>query len=163
MLVPSFSLNSSQKGVNAAYVDDSFRAHIVGRFESIPSTLPLTVGPQLSEPGGATDGFIARLSANGTSFDYCGYVGGSGQEDITLVAADDANGGSEVQSISVDVTDVNDDPLMTSTDSPIAFENLTTVITVTAIDEDQPEQTLTFEITGGEDAGEFSIRYAGEW
>lgn len=51
-------------------VDSSFRSYVVGRFTSLSNTLPLKVGPRLLPPGGSTDSFVGRLSANGTSFDY---------------------------------------------------------------------------------------------
>lgn len=73
-------------------VDDTFRAHVVGRFKSIPATLPLLVGPYLSQPGGSTDSFIARLAPDGLSLEYCGYLGGSSLEDITEVAVDSQGG-----------------------------------------------------------------------
>ena len=84
---------NSEDRVFGIDVDDSFRTYIVGRFESLPNTLPLLIGPELLEPGGATDGFIARLTPSGASYEYCGYLGGDFLEDITLVAAD-ATGGA---------------------------------------------------------------------
>jgi hypothetical protein len=76
----------------AVAVDDSFRTYLVGRFKSLPNTLPLAVGPSLTPPGGPTDAFVGRLSANGAGFEYCGYVGGDSYDDLLGVAAD-AQGG----------------------------------------------------------------------
>ncbi len=73
-------------------VDELFRMYVVGRFKSLPATLPLQGGPFLTEPGGATDSFIARVSPNGTTLEYCGYLGGDDQEDITEVVADKFGG-----------------------------------------------------------------------
>lgn len=90
---PSVVFGGSLGGwVARVSADDSFRAHVVGRFKSIPSTLPLLVGPYLSAPGGPTDSFIARLAPDGLSLEYCGSLGGSRFEDITEVAVDSAGG-----------------------------------------------------------------------
>jgi hypothetical protein len=76
----------------AVAVDDSFRTYLVGRFKSLPNTLPLAVGPSLTPPGGPTDAFVGRLAANGAGFEYCGYVGGDSYDDLLGVAADDLGG-----------------------------------------------------------------------
>ena len=73
------------------------------------------------------------------------------------VTVDDGAGGSDVQLIIVTVTDVNDNPTITSGNAPSVAENQTAVITVTATDEDLPAQTLGFNITGGADQLLFSI------
>jgi hypothetical protein len=57
-------------------VDGSGRAYVTGRTDSSPAEgFPVTVGPDLSFNGGP-DAFVARVSADGTGFDYCGYIGG---------------------------------------------------------------------------------------
>jgi len=40
---------------------------------------------------------------------------------------------------------------------PMCPENTTAVLTVTATDADLPAQTLSYSISGGADAGQFSI------
>ncbi len=67
------------------------------------------------------------------------------------------NGGTDVQLISVTVTDDNDDPLITSSAIPSVAENQTVVLTVTTTDEDVPADTITFSLTGGADQAKFSI------
>jgi hypothetical protein len=63
-----------------------------------------------------------------------------------------------VQSILVMVTPLNDDqPVFTSATSYLVPENVTAVGTVTATDSDLPAQTVTFSITGGTDAAQFSV------
>ncbi|MCA9086798.1 MAG: cadherin repeat domain-containing protein, partial [Planctomycetaceae bacterium] len=64
---------------------------------------------------------------------------------------------ADVQDIVVTVTDVNDNPVITSSNSVSAVENQTAVLTVTATDEDVPAQTLTYSISGGIDQALFSI------
>ena len=73
------------------------------------------------------------------------------------VTADDGNGGTDVQLISVTVSDVNDAPVITSSSTPAIAENQTAVLTVTATDADLPADTITFSLTGGADQGKFSI------
>jgi len=58
----------------------------------------------------------------------------------------------------VTVTPVNDnDPVITSANTANVRENTTAVLTVTTADADLPAQTLSYTITGGADAGKFSI------
>ena len=73
------------------------------------------------------------------------------------VTADDGNGGTDVQLISVTVTDANDNPVITSANTVNSAENQTDVLTVTATDEDTPPQTISFSISGGADQTAFSI------
>ena len=73
------------------------------------------------------------------------------------VTADDGHGGTDTQSISVTVMDVNDDPVFTS---PAAFsipENQAFITTLTTTDQDIPAQPLEFAITGGPDALQFAL------
>ncbi|KKL28482.1 hypothetical protein LCGC14_2374680, partial [marine sediment metagenome] len=72
----------------------------------------------------------------------------------------DGNGGTDIQTITVTVTDANDDPVITSdggaaTAGVNAAENQTAVTTVTATDVDT--DTPTFTITGGADQAKFSV------
>ena len=74
------------------------------------------------------------------------------------VTADDGNGGTTAQSISVTVIAVNDNnPVFTSSNTANVAENTTAVLTVNATDADLPAQTVTYSITGGADSGKFSI------
>jgi Cadherin domain len=83
--------------------------------------------------------------------------------DVQVTVTDNGTGNlTDVQSIAVTVTDVNEAPAITSngggaTASVNVPENSTAVTTVTAIDPDAPAQTLTFTITGGADAAFFTI------
>lgn len=74
------------------------------------------------------------------------------------VTADDGNGGLTTQDITVTVTPVNDnDPIFTSAVDFSVSENVSTVGTLTAIDDDLPIQSISFSITGGIDAALFVI------
>ena len=83
--------------------------------------------------------------------------------DVQVTVTDNGTGSlTDVQAIAVTVTNVNDAPVITSngglaTASVNAAENQTAVTTVTATDADSPPQTLTYSISGGLDAGKFSI------
>ncbi len=71
------------------------------------------------------------------------------------VTADDSNGGTDIQTISVTVTDANDAPTITSANTASVAENATAVTTVVATDVDG--DTPTFAITGGADSALFGI------
>ncbi len=62
---------------------------------------------------------------------------------------------------SITATEANAAPIFTSLATFNQPENNANVGTVTATDTDLPSQTLTFSITGGADAGKFSITSAG--
>ena len=89
------------------------------------------------------------------NFDAPGDIGGDNVYDIE-VTADDGNGGFTVQNITVIVTNSNELPIITSGAAPSTLENTTTVTTVTATDADAGD-VPTFTISGGIDAGFFSI------
>jgi len=58
-------------------------AYITGITDSPQSSFPVKVGPDLTFNGGAfwtTDAFVARIHASGTKLDYCGYIGGTGDD-----------------------------------------------------------------------------------
>ncbi|MEN6311871.1 MAG: SBBP repeat-containing protein, partial [Acidobacteriota bacterium] len=53
-------------------------AYVTGYTDSL-SGFPATVGPDLTF-GGSIDAFIARVGASGEALDYCGYIGGTGDD-----------------------------------------------------------------------------------
>jgi hypothetical protein len=55
-------------------VDAAGQAYVTGLTYSNEATFPLIAGPRLIYNGGE-DGFVAKIKADGTGFDYCGYVG----------------------------------------------------------------------------------------
>src|SRR5207244_3125332 len=84
--------------------------------------------------------------------------------DLTVQTSDGA-GGTDTQAISVAVTDVNDNPVITSngggaTANVSVAENTTAVTTVTATDADLPAQTLNYAISGGADAAKPTLSAA---
>jgi hypothetical protein len=81
---------------------------------------------------------------------------------VVTVQANDGNGGTATQTISVTVTPVNEHaPLITSADMANVAENTTAVLTVTATDADLPPQPVTFSIAGGADQTKFAITPGG--
>jgi VCBS repeat-containing protein len=72
---------------------------------------------------------------------------------VQVTASDGTN--STNQTLTVTVTDVNEAPSITSSNTASVVENTTAVLTATATD---PESnTITWSITGGADAADFSI------
>ena len=127
--------------------------------------------PSFSLSGGADQGLF---SINGTT----GVLSFGGAQDFETfadsntdgiyeveVTASDGNGGTDVQLISVTVTDVNETPTDIAPNSFSVDENTDTsggysVGTLSTTDEDNAE-TFSYSIVGGADAGVFSIGGAG--
>ena len=68
-------------------VDASGCAYVIGTTFSDQTTFPVTGGPDLTY-NGAGDAFVARVNVDGTALDYCGYIGGSSDEDGFGIAVD---------------------------------------------------------------------------
>ncbi|MHC4943487.1 MAG: DUF7948 domain-containing protein, partial [Planctomycetota bacterium] len=68
-------------------LDDSGRAHVIGNTFSDETTFPVLQGPDLSYAGDA-DAFVARLDAQGSQLEYCGYVGGDRKENGLDICVD---------------------------------------------------------------------------
>ncbi len=67
------------------YADDAGRVHVAGTTPSVD--LPTTPGAlNRSYRGGVADGFVGRLAANGSAWDWITYIGGSGWEFRCLIA-----------------------------------------------------------------------------
>jgi len=73
-------------------VDSQGCAYIAGATSSDPLTFPVTVGPSLDYSGPADsfpgDVFVAKVNADGTGLDYCGYIGGSSLDTCWGIAVD---------------------------------------------------------------------------
>jgi len=69
-------------------VDGTGSAYISGYTSSSEATFPVTVGPDLTYNGGDYDAFVAKVGGDGTSLDYCGYIGGSGSDYGEGIAVD---------------------------------------------------------------------------
>ncbi|WP_446376697.1 Ig-like domain-containing protein [Coleofasciculus sp. D1-CHI-01] len=71
------------------------------------------------------------------------------------ITADDGNGGSDSQTLTITVNDINESPTITSNATPNLDENTPLVTTITATDPDG--DIPTFSITGGSDSSLFTI------
>jgi len=60
-------------------VDVAGNGYLMGNTESTEASFPVTVGPDLTF-NGDRDVFVAKVNTLGTALDYCGYIGGSGDE-----------------------------------------------------------------------------------
>jgi hypothetical protein len=78
-------------------VDSAGSAYVTGATTSSPGSFPLKGGPSLTYGGGILtgDAFVAKVDPTGTSLDYCGYIGGEG-EDSGFGVAVDATGSAYV-------------------------------------------------------------------
>jgi hypothetical protein len=77
-------------------VDGTGAAYVIGDTDSTEASFPdgdgfgTVMGPDTSFNGGATDAFVAKVAPSGTSLDYAGYVGGSGNDVGQSIAVDGA-------------------------------------------------------------------------
>jgi hypothetical protein len=69
-------------------VDHSGNVHIVGETGSKESSFPVKNGPDPTHNGGLRDGFVAMVQEGGQDLEYCGYVGGNGEEWCIAIALD---------------------------------------------------------------------------
>lgn len=70
-------------------VDVAGNAYLTGHTQSSQADgFPVTVGPDLTYNGGSYDVFAAKVKADGSGFHYCGYVGGSGEDQGRGIAID---------------------------------------------------------------------------
>ena len=70
-------------------VDTAGNAYVTGYTTSTEATFPVAVGPDLTF-NGDYDAFVAKVKANGMGLDYCGYIGGSGDDSGSGIAVDSA-------------------------------------------------------------------------
>lgn len=70
----------------AVAVDGDGRAHVAGQTYSREDRFPAT-SPDPTHNGGS-DGFVARIGADGRALEYCTYLGGEGFDDVRGIALD---------------------------------------------------------------------------
>ena len=80
--------SSNDRGYGIA-VDSSGNAYVTGYTSSTAATFPVTGGPDLTH-NGSTDAFVAKVNSSGTALVYCGYIGGSGDDQGYGIAVDSA-------------------------------------------------------------------------
>jgi hypothetical protein len=54
--------------------------YLTGYTYSLGADFPVTAGPDLTFNGGGVDAFVAKVNSSGTALDYCGYIGGAGDD-----------------------------------------------------------------------------------
>jgi len=69
-------------------VDRQGGVYLAGETKSDESSFPVKVGPDLTHNGGYRDGLIAKLDQDGKNIEYCGYIGGAGEEWCIAIALD---------------------------------------------------------------------------
>jgi hypothetical protein len=79
---------SNEDGCYGIRPDGSGNAYVAGFTASTEDTFPVTAGPDLTYNGGTYDGFVAEINTAGTALIYCGYIGGSGDDDSGGLAVD---------------------------------------------------------------------------
>ncbi|MDB5336030.1 MAG: Cadherin domain protein, partial [Planctomycetaceae bacterium] len=126
---------------------------------------PETVTYRIS---GGADALMFKVSSNGVltfasarDFDTPTDAGLNNAYEVQ-VTADDNNGGTTTQNLTITVTPLNDNSPVFATAAGFSIaENQTAVGTVAATDADLPAQNLQFSISGGADASHFSITAGG--
>jgi hypothetical protein len=85
-----------EEGASAA-VDRAGNMYVTGVTTSTEASFPLRVGPDLTYNGTngpnpfiAGDAFVAKVTPDGTSLIYCGYIGGSSRDEGRGIAVDNA-------------------------------------------------------------------------
>lgn len=78
--------SSGEIGYDVA-VDSQGNAYVVGETVSDESSFPVVVGPDLTF-NGDIDTFVAKVNAQGSGLDYCGYLGGTSREQGFGIAVD---------------------------------------------------------------------------
>jgi hypothetical protein len=73
---------------NDVAVDADGATYIAGETSSGAETFPVTVGPDLTYNGSDADAFVAKVSPDGRSVVYCGYLGGNSTDKALSIAVD---------------------------------------------------------------------------
>ncbi len=126
----------------------------------------LNGGASISAGSNASNSFTlsgsqAQINTALASLSYLATLNFSGADTLTVLATDTL-GYSSNSTVLINVSAVNDAPVITSngggaTAAISVAENVTAVTTVAATDVDLPTQTLTYSIVGGADAAKFAI------
>ncbi len=76
----------SDHGLDVA-VDSLGNAYIAGITSNSEATFPVKGGPDLTYNGGV-DAFVAKVNRSGSTLVYCGYLGGSGDDEVHGIVVD---------------------------------------------------------------------------
>ena len=177
----TYTVNDAGTGVTASIMNITVNA-----VNNAPTDIMLsnsTVTENINSGGGLSVGTLTSVDPDtGDSAAYS-IVGGADQAKFTIggtnsdeliltdglldheiqavydvrVSVQDSGGQSYQENLIINVSDLNDLPVITSSNSPNVDENTSTVINVIATDQDVPVQNLSYAISGGVDAGLFSV------
>ena len=82
---------SSIESGEAIAIDGAGAAYLAGQTLSTEATFPVNVGPDLTYNGSDSrtvgDAFVAKVNARGSGLEYAGYIGGSGEDRASGIAA----------------------------------------------------------------------------
>lgn len=79
-------------GANDIAVDSQGHVYVTGLTDSLETSFPVKVGPDLSYNGGTDDAFVVKVDASGAFLVYCGYIGGDVGMDRGLAIDVDSQG-----------------------------------------------------------------------
>ncbi len=71
-------------------VDSAGNAYVTGYTDSTATTFPVGDGPDLTQNGGFSDAFVAKVNAAGAGLAYAGFIGGFGDDAGAGIAVDSA-------------------------------------------------------------------------
>ena len=156
--VPVFTAGAAQ---TLTVFEESANGTVVGDAVATDADLPgdtLTYTINAGHPlGGFAMDSAGRLTIADASVLDLDFNDGTPQVAVLTVNVND--GAHDVtQQVTVEVSAINDNaPVFTSPDTADVVENTTSVLTVTATDDDRPAQTVIFWLSGGADEAKFSI------
>jgi hypothetical protein len=79
--------SNSEIGEDIA-VDHCGNAYVGGHTSSTEANFPVVNGPDSTYNGGTSDAFVAKVKADGTALDFCGYIGGNDNDNAYGIAVD---------------------------------------------------------------------------
>lgn len=88
----SFIGGAADDAANGIAVDPAGHVYVVGTTASAEGSMPVKVGPDLTYNSGElpSDAFVCKLAADGSSFIWLGYIGGTGIDTGNGIAVDAA-------------------------------------------------------------------------
>lgn len=89
LLYSGFIGGSGSDGCSGIAVDGVGNAYVVGSTQSTQATFPVLNGPDVTQ-NGSWDVFVAKVSADGTTLFYSGFIGGSDSDGGARIAVDAA-------------------------------------------------------------------------
>jgi len=181
----SANLTVRATDMGGLFVDTTFTV-TVNAVNDAPTDINLsnsTIPENMDTSGGSNIGLLTSVDPDAGDSATYSIVGGADQAKFTIggtnsdelilsdglldhenqavydvrVAIQDSGGLIYQKNLNINVSDLNDLPVITSSNLPNVDENTNTVINVIATDQDVPAQNLSYAISGGLDAGLFSV------